>query len=183
MNAEEEAQQEMEKGHTSFEDLREELAHYYDELNSKVPVVPAIAIIVLLVLGAWAYFTYFTAPQEFEVGISVMNEAKVPIKEAKIEISGLAEPLSLTTGEDGKAYFRAIKGAKIEIRAVKDGYSEIKKSLEVLEGASAVLVLKLAALRQPKQVTISFEGPDGRKITDRKISAKLSDIKRGRTKY
>ncbi len=154
----------------------------YGALDEKVPYFPIVlaGIILLLAAGLYLIFTPAVA-QQSDITIIVKNPAGVPVKNALVaaEWDGLDSQLLQSTGEDGTAPYKVPAGKGITVTVSKAGYDTLKKTVNASAGQTFEFALKPVQAGAPKEVTINFVGPDGKKITG-DVSARLGCSGSGR---
>ncbi len=160
-----------------FSDIQDSLADFYDSLNEKIPYFPYIfAALLVLLLGLAAYFI-FAAPaqQSVEVKVLVKNAAGAAVKGAQVTVIGLEQDLNLQTDKDGVAVFNAPIGKKIKVGAQKQGYTQGSQDVTVYKGLEISIALKQATVEDNfADVTLTFVGPDSKKLNGTEVSVKLS---------
>ncbi|HLC92098.1 MAG TPA: carboxypeptidase-like regulatory domain-containing protein [archaeon] len=155
-------------------DIQGALADLYASLNGKIPHFPYIfAAALVLVLGIFAFFIFTAGPASAEVKVLVQNAAGAAVKGAQIAVTGTGTDLNILTGLDGAATFSAPIGAQITVTASKQGYAIAKESITVSQGAQVTLVLRQEQFTI-NEVTLTFTGPDSRKLSGTEVNVRLS---------
>ncbi len=161
----------------AFDDLKAQAEDAYYSLAEKIPFFPFVLAALVIVLLAGIYIAITPASgHDAQITILVKNPAGVPVKGAEVgALWGLeSEWTAQTTGDDGTAAFTVPAGEVLDVKVSKPGYEDAKNKFDTAAGTSFEISLKLAQSAGLRQVTINFVGPDGQKLTQREISAKLS---------
>ncbi len=159
----------------ALQDIQEALGAQYEALSEKIPHFPYFFAAVLVAILAIAAFLVFAGPENVEVKLLVKNAAGAGVKGAQVRVSGLAEAIGITTDKDGKASFNAPLGKSIEISVSKQDYTTAKKSVTVSKGASIDIVLRQGGADVPaKEITLTFVGPDSRKLDGVGVAVHIS---------
>ena len=87
--------------------------------------------------------------------------AGTPLQEARVIVLGSS--LVTTTGPDGKYTLRRVPAGAADIRVIRVGYTEQKKSINVTEGGSATLDFAMAkSIVQLQEVVTTATGEQRR---------------------
>src|SRR3989344_9404104 len=135
-----------------------------------------IAAALALLVVAYAIFLAVSGgvQSNSSVVVSVENEAGVSVRGADVKVSGLENELNLQTDKEGKAVFEAIAGKEVQIIVSKQNYADEKKTVLVGEEETPVDVVLKIASSVSKTVTLTFAGPDSKKLDGKEISVRLS---------
>lgn len=155
-------------------EIKEQLSLGYATLKEKVPYFPIPLIVIIMLVAAAVFFLFSSVGNDTTVTISVMNTAGANVRDAQIIVSGLEAPLSLSTDRNGVASFNTTKGKQIKIVVKKQDYADENKSVEVLENLRLDFKLKPKSSEPPKEVNVVFVGPDGKKLSGKEVTVKLS---------
>ncbi|MEK6957388.1 MAG: carboxypeptidase regulatory-like domain-containing protein [archaeon] len=172
---------EQEAGEKKGGGIADKLRGAIDSLQEKIPVpLPIVAgALVLLIIVIAGIFLLASGGATTTVQILVQNEAKVPVKAATVSISGLEKPLELQTDKEGLVSFEAKIGGTINARISKQGYGTETQTLAVEKDSKLISVVLKAPQLVTGGVTITFAGPDKKKLIGKEVRAKLSCSREG----
>ncbi|MEM4390817.1 MAG: carboxypeptidase-like regulatory domain-containing protein [Candidatus Diapherotrites archaeon] len=157
--------------------LKEEIKQGYDLLKQKVPFFPYSIILLLLLISTGFILTIMQEKkEETEITALVKDNENKAIQGATLSISyeekGEAKEKTLTTNEQGKASFLVPKNSVVQISANAKNFKEQKKT--IIAEQSTTISFLLEKTEENKSITVLFTGPDGKKLTGKKITANLS---------
>ncbi|MFH1390815.1 MAG: hypothetical protein ABIH20_00705 [Candidatus Diapherotrites archaeon] len=149
------------------------LQDLYETLNESIPFFPVVlGILILIIITGIAFLFLGGESNTTLVTIEVSNQVGVPLRGIDLEISGLDSILKLKTDKNGRASFEAELDKEIEITASKEDYEEKTRNVTVTK--ELIINLKLSKpLFDSKEVTITFVGPDNKKLIGKKLEITL----------
>jgi TonB-linked SusC/RagA family outer membrane protein len=116
------------------------------------------SVLVSLLLSASATIA---AAQQGIVSGTVTNTTGQPIADATILVLGTS--ISTTSGQDGKYILRRVPVGTAEMRAIRVGFQEVKRSVRVIDGQTATLDFQMAvAVVQMQPIVVTATGEQRR---------------------
>src|SRR5690349_16823173 len=95
--------------------------------------------------------------QQGIVSGTVTSTAGQPIADATILVLGTS--ISTTSGQDGKYILRRVPVGTAEMRAIRVGYQEVKRSVRVIDGQTATLDFQMAtSIVQMQPIVVTATG-------------------------
>ncbi|PIN84778.1 MAG: hypothetical protein COV47_05650 [Candidatus Diapherotrites archaeon CG11_big_fil_rev_8_21_14_0_20_37_9] len=150
------------------------LSELYSSLNEKIPYFPVIlGAIILLALGLLVVLLLGAGGESTQVKITVKNEAGVPMRTAEVIVGFSSGEQKFTTDKKGEVLFEAIIGEIAEVRVSKENYAEEKMVVTFEKEMKLNFILKAPEYGSRKEVTLTFVGPDNKKLTGKPIEVTL----------
>src|ERR1043165_1816433 len=101
------------------------------------------------------------AAQQGTVTGTITNTTGQPVADATILVLGTS--VSTTSGQDGKYTLRRVPVGTAEMRAIRVGFQEVKKSVRVLDGQTATLDFQMSvAVVQMQPIVVTATGEQRR---------------------
>ena len=133
--------------------------------------MPVRATLVALLIGL---FPAAAHAQQASISGRITSEGKQPIADARVMLVGTSA--GATTNQEGQYTLRNVSNGVIEVRVLRVGYREQKKSITVAAGAAATLdFVMVPAVVQLQEIVTTATG-EQRKVELGNTVSTLGDV-------